>query len=170
MTAPIRCRERQLVIVMVDLARFTQAVAALALPDLASLVDRFYLAAGEVIGEHGGRVVKFVGDGCLAVFEPAEVLAALQAVEALRARAGAVGTDYGVMLELGANVHLATVAEAEVGPDGSYEVVGMGVIHAYRMGNGGGTRISEPVYRKLPSDRRTPWRKYQPPATYTWAG
>ena len=62
------------------------------------------------------------------------------------------------------------MAEAELGLDGTYDVVGMGVIHAFRMGGGAGTRISEPVYRRLPSDRRTPWRKHQPPATYTWEG
>jgi hypothetical protein len=45
--------------------------------------------------------------------------------------------------------------------------MGAGVIHVFRMGAGPGVRISEPVYRKLPSGERTPWRKNQPPATYT---
>jgi hypothetical protein len=37
------------------------------------------------------------------------------------------------------------------------------------MGSGAGIRVSEPVYRQLPNDERTPWHKYQPPATYTFA-
>lgn len=168
MRASTPCRERRLVLVMVDLARFTQAVAGLELAELVSVVDAFYRAAGETIAAHRGRVVKFVGDGCLAVFEPDDALAALDAVEELRGRVRSIGDEFGLAIDLGANVHLSTVAEAELGLDGTYDVVGTGVIHTFRMGSGAGTRISEPVYRRLPSDRRSPWRKHQPPATYRW--
>jgi hypothetical protein len=34
------------------------------------------------------------------------------------------------------------------------------------MGGGAGIRISEPIYRKLPNERRGPWQKSKPPATY----
>jgi adenylate cyclase len=162
--------ERQLAIVLVDLARFTQAVAGLTLQQLVAVLDAFYRSAGTVIAEHRGRVVKFVGDGCLAVFEPSDVMQALEAVEVLRSQVRTLGAEYGLDLDMGANVHMSTVAEADLGLDAGYEVVGMGVIHAFRMGSGAGTRISEPVYRKLPSSRRSPWRKHQPPATYAWEG
>jgi adenylate cyclase len=170
MSAPTDFRERPLVIVLADLARFTQAVAGLSLQQLVAVVDAFYGAADGVVSEHRGRVVKFVGDGCLAVFEPADVLPALYAVEALRTRVKAIGVTHGLEMDLGANVHLSTVAEARVGAHRGYEIVGMGVVHTFRMGGGAGTRISEPVYRKLPSDRRSGWRKHQPPATYVLEG
>jgi class 3 adenylate cyclase len=166
MTVPSDLRERQLAIVLVDLARFTQAVAGLDLRGLASFVSAFYRAAEDAVSRHGGRVVKFVGDGCLAVFEPDEVLRALEAVEELRSRATALGVEHGLDMDLGANVHVSTVVEGAFGLDGTYEIVGMGVIHAFRMGGGGGTRISEPVYRRLPSGRRSVWRKHQSPAIY----
>jgi hypothetical protein len=38
------------------------------------------------------------------------------------------------------------------------------------MGGGTGVRISEPVYRRLPDDRRGRWQKQKPPATYTFCG
>ena len=167
MTASTDLRERRLAIVLVDLARFTQAAAGLDLRGLASIVGAFYRTADEVVSHHGGRVVKFVGDGCLAVFEPDDVLQALDAVNELGLRVRALGAEHDLEMELGANVHLSTVAEGAFGLDGAYEIVGMGVIHVFRMGGGGGTRISEPVYRRLPSARRPPWRKHQPPATYT---
>jgi hypothetical protein len=66
-------------------------------------------------------------------------------------------------LDLGATVHVSTVVEGAFGLGGAYEIVGMGVIHVFGMG-GAGTRISEPVYRRLPSGRRSPWRKHQSPA------
>ena len=77
-------RERELAIVLIDLARFTQVVAGLELQELASIVVEFYRAASEAISQHGGRVIKFVGDGCLAVFEPEDVLKGLAVVEMLR--------------------------------------------------------------------------------------
>ena len=166
MSASAEVRERQLAIVLVDLARFTHAVAGIELRALASLVETFYRASEEVISTHGGRVVKFIGDGCLAVFEPDDAVRAVDAVEQLRSRVPSIGAAHGVELDLGANVHLSTIAEGDFGLSGSYDVIGMGVVHTFRMGSGAGTRISEPVYRKLPSDRRAPWRKRQPPATY----
>lgn len=159
-------RERQLAMVVIDLARFTHAVAGLDLREMASVVDAFYRAADEAVSQHGGRVIKFVGDGCLAVFEPDDVLHALAAVEALRARVHALGAERNLKMGMGANVHISRVAEGSFGLRGTPEIVGMGVIHVFRMGAGAGTRISEPVYRKLPSDRRSAWRKHQPPATY----
>jgi hypothetical protein len=34
------------------------------------------------------------------------------------------------------------------------------------MGRGEGIRLSEPVYRKLESGVRSPWRRHKPPALY----
>jgi hypothetical protein len=90
----------------------------------------------------------------------------LEAVDAIGQRVATIGAERGVPLEVGANVHIANVAEVSLGSTAVAELVGIGVVHTYRMGGGPGVRISEPVYRKLPSDSRTPWRKHQPPAVY----
>lgn len=159
-------RERSLVMVLVDLARFTNAIAESSLRETTELLDEFYRAAEEVVDQAGGRVVKFVGDGCLAAFEPTRVLSALEAVDAISARVAGIGAERGLALEVGANVHMANVAEVTLGSGAVPELVGIGVVHTYRMGGGPGLRISEPIYRKLPSASRTPWRKHQPPAVY----
>jgi adenylate cyclase len=159
-------RERSLVMVLVDLARFTSAIAELSLRETAELLDEFYRAAEDVVVRAGGRVVKFVGDGCLAAFEPDHVLSALEAVDAISERVATIGAKRGLAMEVGANVHMAHVAEVSLGSGAVEELVGIGVVHTFRMGGGPGVRISEPVYRKLPSTNRTPWRKHQPPAVY----
>ncbi len=81
----------------------------------------------------------------------------------------ALGTEHGVALDVGANIHLSVVVEGELGTGASrrYDILGAGVIHVFRMGAGPGIRISEPVYRQLPNNERGPWKKQQPPATYT---
>ena len=160
-------RERPLVMMLVDLARFTHVTSELSLRQTAALLDGFYRAAEDVVGRAGGRVVKFVGDGCLAAFEPDEALAALETIDALAERVRHLGAGHGLAMDVGANVHLATVAEVRLGSGAVAELVGPGVVHTYRMGGGAGVRISEPVYRKLPSGQRSTWRKRQPPATYT---
>jgi class 3 adenylate cyclase len=159
--------ERQLVTVVVDLANFTHSVRGMDAPAIASLIDRFYRTVHAEVAEHGGRVVKLLGDGCLIVFPADRALDAVDFVDELRGQVEGMTTPSGNRLGLGVNLHLSTVAEGEFGPDRRYDIVGAGVIHTFRMGGGEGIRISEPVYRKLPSDRRSGWTKRQPPATYT---
>lgn len=161
-------RERSLVIALTDLAHFTSAVAGRSAVEIAEIVDRHYHDVAAAASGHGGRVVKLMGDGCLSVFPAERAVDAVDAVVEIEQRVAAAAGESGLDLELGANVHLSVVAEGEFGPDGVYDVMGAGVIHTFRMGGGPGIRISEPVYRKLPNDRRGRWSKYQPPATYTW--
>jgi adenylate cyclase len=167
-SAPAELVERRLVMVMVDLAGFSRAIAPLSSMQLALLVDDFYRLMADRIEAGGGRIVKFVGDGCLAVFDEADAGAAVQCVRGLTDPVRALGTEHGVALDVGANIHLSVVVEGELGTGASrgYDVLGAGVIHVFRMGAGPGVRISEPVYRKLPNDERGPWKKQQPPATY----
>jgi class 3 adenylate cyclase len=155
--------------VMVDLAGFTKAIAPLSSMQLAQLVDHFYRLMADTIAASGGRVVKFVGDGCLAVFDEEAVAEAVRFVHDVVEPVRALGQRHGVALDVGANVHLSVVVEGEYGGRAT-DIVGAGVVHVFRMGAGPGIRISEPVYRKLPNDQRGPWKKHQPPATYTLTG
>lgn len=162
-------RERQLVIVLVDLANFSPAVRGMDAVGIADLLARYYAEVDEVVPAAGGRVVKYMGDGCLCVFPVERAADAVEAVIALDARVGALAAELDLPMEMGANLHLSTVAEGEFGAEGRYDVMGVGIIHTFKMGAGTGIRISEPVYRKLPSHTRRAWTKQQPPATYTWA-
>jgi adenylate cyclase len=157
---------------VVDLAGFSRAVGSLSTVELAELVHRFYVAAAALVESRGGRVVKFVGDGCLAVFPEDAAPVAVACAGDFAGIARDLGGDFGVALGVGANVHLATVVEGSFGAGAScgFDVMGAGVLHAFRMGAGEGVRISEPVYRRLPNDQRRGWRKHQPPATYVRAG
>lgn len=162
--------ERQLVVVVIDLARFVQSVRGMGAVEIANLVDRYYRELNDPITTAGGRIVKFLGDAVLAVFPPERAADAVAAVQSLETVVRRLSDDHRVDLQLGANLHLSTVAEGEFGADGRYDVMGTGVNHTFRMGAGPGIRISEPVYRKLPNDVRGGWEKHQPPATYALAG
>ena len=155
--------------VLADLAGFTRAVAGLRAVEIAEVLDRFYVMCEEQVAAWGGRVVKFSGDNCLAVFDAAAARDAVGYVVAVRDEVSGIAAADDLDLDLGANVHLAKVATGRFGSESAPtdDVIGVGVIHTYRMGAGPGIRISEPVYRGLPNGERGSWRKHQPPATYT---
>jgi len=160
-------RETKLVLVSADLAGYRRAVASLGALEVAELLDDWYRRAARVLRGHGGRVVKYMGDACLAVFPEEKCEDAVLAV--LELQTDIAQQKPGSGLDMGANIHLAVVAEGEFGPEGDcrYDVLGSGVNHLFSMGAGAGVRISERVYRRLQSDHRRPWEKNRPPATYS---
>jgi class 3 adenylate cyclase len=159
-------KETKLVLLAADLAGYTKACAHLDALAIAQFLDGWYRQATPILTSRGGRVVKYIGDGVFAVFPETAAVAAVDAASALRQAIERLrGNEW--RIDLGANVHLATVAEGEIGLEDRYDVFGSGVNHLFRMGGGPGIRISEPVYRRLPNEARGPWNKLKPPATYT---
>jgi adenylate cyclase len=162
-------QETKLVLLSADLAGFSRACAHLDALAIAKFLDAWYCRCAPVITSRGGRIVKFMGDGLLAVFPEEAALAAVDAAAALREQCASVRSEASWRVDLGANIHIAVVAEGEFGPEGArrYDVFGSGVNHLFLMGGGPGVRISEPVYRQLPNEARGAWNKNRPPATYT---
>lgn len=60
---------RHLSVGFVDLVGYTQLSASLTGAELAAVVGRFDELVTDVVGGHGGRVVKLLGDGALFVFD-----------------------------------------------------------------------------------------------------
>lgn len=162
-------KETKLCLLKADLAGFARACTSLDALAIAGFLDRWYRQCAPLVTARGGRVVKFMGDAVLAVFPEAAVLAAVDAATAMRAALAELRAETQWRVELGTNVHVAIVAEGELGPDDDrrYDVLGSGVNHLFLMGGGPGIRISEPVYRQLPNELRDGWTKHRPPATYT---
>lgn len=162
--------ETKLCLLAADLAGFARACTHLGATDIARFLDRWYRQAAPLVVARGGRIVKFMGDGLLVVFPEAAVLAAVDAATALRVALAELRAETQWRVDLGANVHLAIVAEGMFGPDDDprYDVFGSGVNHLFLMGGGPGIRISEPVFRQLPTEAREAWNKHRPPATYTF--
>ncbi len=119
----------------------------------------------------GGRVIKVLGDGCLAVFEPDGGPAAVAVAEALQADLEVLGRKLcGRPLVCGINLHCGRMVEGPLGPRGQSDIVGQAVNHVFLMGGGAGLRISEPVFRQLANADRGRWSKRKPPAVYTLGG
>jgi adenylate cyclase len=154
----------KLVLLSVDLAGYARWAARHEALEIAQMLDRFYAEVARIVESHGGRVVKLMGDGVFAVFPDERCVDAIDAAQQLLA----IDVGEPTTLQPGVAIHVAQVAAGELGPTPHrrFDVVGAGVNHLFRMGGGPGLRISEPAYRRLPNDRRSGWRKDEPPATY----
>ena len=96
-----------------DLAGFTRIAEAVDTETLLALLNEYTGELVSAVREHGGEVLKFIGDGLLAIFPAGEegAVAALSAARAARRRivrlngervaAGRVSTDFCLALHLG---------------------------------------------------------------------
>jgi len=144
--------ETPLVLLSVDLAGYTRCVAALDSLGVARFIDDWYRCCATEIRSRGGRVVKFMGDACFAVFPADRGPDAVDAARAIDAALPPISARHQLAVQLGANAHLATVAAGEFGPDDDrrYDVIGAGVNALFRMGGGAGIRISDELRATLP--------------------
>ncbi len=140
-------RERVLAtIVMTDIVASTSAAIALGERAWADKVASYEHAMGDVVETYGGRVVKFTGDGVLAVFDG--TARALRAAVAMRAAADDLDLPTRTSVHTGEidasdeDVHGVAVHEVarmlEFAPDG--EVVVSAATHLLGQGQGVGFR------------------------------
>ena len=164
-------RPAKLVLVIADFAGYTQAFTQHDDLAMAQLTNQFYDLGVEMITRHGGRVVKFMGDACLAVFERDAASEAVHAVLELRQRASTLTAARGIDLTLGARIHSGMVVEGIYGPPGhsQYDVIGAAMNTTVLMGGGHDVRISEVVHQQLDSGFRASWERVDPPTTYRYA-
>lgn len=156
------------IIVLLDLAGFARLFQTESDERMANFVQEYYVACEDIITGREGEVIKFMGDACLAVFSVEQGLNAVGAVLELRSKITEISKRHQLPTELGANLHLASAIEGEFGKGARKrrDILGRGVNQTFLLGRGAGIRISEPVYRALPSSARSPWNKHRPPAVY----
>ena len=156
------------VIVLLDLAGFAKLFQTESDERMAGFLQNYYAACEEIVTRRGGTVIKFMGDACLATFSVDQAVQAVGAVVDLRSKVDEISSQQKIPTDLGANLHLSSVIEGEFGTGSSRQrdILGRGVNQTFLLGRGAGIRISEPVYRALPSSARSPWNKHKPPAVY----
>ncbi len=163
---PSRFSERKAVVLLLDISGTMKIATAMTPLNFAAFLDDFYRLCARQVEHAGGEVVKYLGDAALAIFDEDGTVAAVDAVHAVREDFKAVCTGHGVQADIGANLHLGDVVVGAFGPNAIRDITGSAVYTTFRMGGGPGLRISEPVYRKLPSGARSPWKKQKAHVTY----
>jgi len=161
-------RPTKRIIVVLDLAGYARSFQAHSDEEMAAFIQDYYVACEQTIVRRGGELIKFIGDACLAVFSTDLATNAVEAAVELQAAVAEISKHHQIPSALGANLHLSSAIEGEfgVGTGKRRDIIGRGVNQTFLLGRGAGIRISEPVYRALPSSARSPWNKYKPPAVY----
>lgn len=145
-----------MVVGFADLSSFFKAASGRDALDVAGALQRHYERLGEIVGAHGGRVVKCIGDAVLFCFPEGGARAAVAA-----AREMAEAAESGVAVELGSDemrlgVGLAAgkVAVGDLGPPGAQlrDVIGDPVNAAALACHGGGICVTGEVRRALGED------------------
>jgi len=75
-------RETELALFTADLAGYTRATLHMAPLDVAAFLDGWYDSIEALLAEHGGRLVKLMGDSCLATFPSDHAAASVAAASA----------------------------------------------------------------------------------------
>jgi adenylate cyclase len=127
-----------------DLRGFTALAEHLPRREVIGLLNRWFDAVGGAVVAEGGEILKFMGDGFLAVFlvdgEPHDVCdRALAAAEAAVAASGRLNREFAgegrALLRFGLALHLGEVEFGNIGTHDrlDFTVMGPAVNHASRM-------------------------------------
>ena len=148
-----------------DLRGFTRAIRGLDHGRVADIVDAMYLKVGEGVARSGGRIVKYLGDGALAVWPPDAADAALKAMLELRSSVAAAIGEYGIRSELVVRLHCGDAVAGEFGPDRQYDVFGGEVLVAFNLPVSTAS-VSAEAFRRLSPEMRARLQKHTEPVVY----
>lgn len=123
-------------------------------------IDDYYSYCSAHVIEHGGEVVKYSGDACLAMFSNTDIEAAINCLVAIRDGFADFCHQRGLKpTDIKGVVHVGDVVTGRFGPEGYRDVMGKTVSTLFSM-EAPGITLSEQAYRKLPSAKRGPWNKH----------
>jgi adenylate cyclase len=133
------------IIMATDLRDFTRISDLLPSGDIIELLDDYFECVGSAVRAEGGEVLKFIGDGVLAIFpveEESQGVAAMRAVAAAKAILAGLETlnqtrawSERPMLKAGIGLHIGDVIFGNVGAQDrlDFTVIGPAVNLAFRL-------------------------------------
>jgi len=161
------CRPQTLGVAFFDLSRLSEWAGSEQDDRVAAFLQGFYELSAERVESAGGRIVKFMGDAGLAVFEPDAAESVIFALCELTRAARALAGEHGFDTHLNVNVHVGPVIAGSFGPAGAerFDVIGKTVNIAARLGRRG-VSLTAQAFRTLSEDGRKRFQKIMKPITY----
>lgn len=168
---PRDCRRVERGVAFFDLSRMAEWASSEDDEKVAAFFQGFYRLAAEHVEPAGARIVKFIGDAGLVVFEPQAGERAILALCEFSSSARRAGRECGFDTYLNVNVHVGPVLEGTFGSPGleRYDVLGKTVNVAARLGRRG-VVLSQQAFRCLSAEGRERFEKAAPPVTYRFRG
>ena len=159
--------ETPLLIVFLDLSRFSAQSLRQTDAELADILDLYYERVATAVTTAGGVVVKFIGDAALVVFPEHAVDQGVAMLLDLKNSVDKLMAECGWECRFTAKVHFGTAIAGPFGAGGAkrYDVIGKAVNTAAMLDSAGVT-LSVEAFRKLGRDLRTHFKKHSAPITY----
>lgn len=128
-------RELFVAVLFADIRDFTPLAEGLPAYDVVHLLNRYFASAGRVVAMHRGRIVNYMGDGFMALFDGGgdsrqapvhATLAALALRDAARDVSHYVADVYGRSFAIGMGVHAGMAVVGDVGALGQRRETAIG--------------------------------------------
>lgn len=160
-------QEVPLLIAFADLTRFAWQSLHVGDADLADTVDALYRRATDKVDAAGGRVVKFMGDGTLAVFPDGAVDAGVTALLDLKQETDEWLASIGWECRMTIKAHYGVVVAGAFGGATTrrFDVIGKAV-NTTAMLDSTGVALSAEAFRQLSPELRKRFKKHTPTITY----
>jgi len=159
--------ELPLLVAFIDLTGFAMQCTRVADDDLAAVIDGYYELVASRVTAAGGRVVKFIGDGALVVFEVGDADAGVDALLALKSDIDRYLADHHWDCRTTIKAHVGTVIAGPYGGPGDkrFDVIGK-TVNTAAMLDATGVALSAEAFRALSPAMRQRFKKHTWPVTY----
>ena len=159
--------ELPLLVAFLDLTGFAMQCTRVTDEALAAVVDGYYEIVASRVSAAGGRVVKFIGDGALVVFEVGGADAGVDTLLALKTEIDRYLADHHWDCRTTIKVHAGTVIAGPYGGAGDkrFDVIGK-TVNTAAMLDATGVALSAEAFRALSPAMRQRFKKHTWPVTY----
>lgn len=166
-----RRQECALVIAFVDLMGYAAQCARVSDREVADVIDGYYEVVADRVGGTGGRVVKFMGDGALVVYDAADVDRAVGALLSLADDVHRHLSARGWPCHATIKIHLGHVVAGPYGArdDKRFDVIGQAVNTAAMLETTGVT-LSAEAFAALSPATAARFKPHAAPVTYVRQG
>jgi len=156
-----------LLVAFVDLTGFALQSTHVTDTGLADTVDGYYQRVAERITAAGGRVVKYIGDGMLIVFDADDTEPGVAALLDVKLLVDRYFEDLGWNCRATVKAHVGTVIAGPYGPpdDLRFDVIGKAVNSAAMLDTTG-VALSAEAFDRLSPTMRQRFKEHTWPVTY----
>ena len=162
--APQQC---ELLVAFSDLSAFKHCAQDQSEEQLFAAMAEYYELVGDIVGEGGGNIVKFIGDAALLVFPADAVDTGVLALRALKERGDEFFAACSDTCRHVVKAHFGRVCCGPIGTrdDKRFDVFGHAVNIAALL-TSDGLALTPQVFRRLTPQTRRHFKKHTPPISY----
>jgi len=117
----IKCKK---LVYIIDISKFAKACLDKPEEEIFSILDKFYTLVETEVSAAGGRIIKFMGDSALFIFEPEKKKDANSSIEKIMECSNTLLQEFNVNCGLKVKSGLCNLVCGEMGLHNNFDIVG----------------------------------------------